>query len=346
MKKFILPLVCAAFLAACAGARVRPDGSVTARPDWADGSSAAYPRSRFLTGIGSADDLGSAKDRARGEISRIFATQVTMNTSAIASEQTSSQGGKSLSNSAQDVMESVRATSSKMLEGVEVVQTWHDSSTRQYYALAVLDRAKALAALSGKLEELDASVDDVNKSFSAAMEKMAKAKFAMKLLSLFKGRESLTADMRVLNPGGSTEPSFNINYLRRASADALAALDVAVTMSGDSSDQAAAEIIKTLNGMGIQAKTGAGSADIAVDCAAKFEPMADPDVHSRWKWYRASATISLKDVKASKIFLSADVTAKEAAATAAEAKTRTEASLGKKVGAEITKGITAYFENQ
>jgi hypothetical protein len=117
-------------------------------------------------------------------------------------------------------------------------------------------------------------------------------------------------------------------------------------MSGESSDQTAAEIIKTLNGMGIQAKTAAGGADIAVDCAAKFEPMADPDAHSRWKWNRASATISLKDVKASKIFLSADVSAKEAAATSDEARLKAAAALGKKTGAEITKGITAYFENQ
>ncbi|PIU18314.1 MAG: hypothetical protein COT18_10775 [Elusimicrobia bacterium CG08_land_8_20_14_0_20_59_10] len=346
MGKFILPVLCAALLSACAGAPVREGGSPAAAPDWTGGDSAQYPRARFLTGVGCGDGLSSAQDRARGEISRVFSTQVTMKTYVTASERTASQDGRASASSSQDVTQAVRSDSSKMLEGVEIVRSWQDPATGRHYALAALERSKARAALDGKLDELDARVTDLNGSFAAASDKMSKAKFALKLLALFKDRESLTTDLRVLDPGGSFGPAFDINGLRRAAAGALAALDVEVRMSGEESAKAAAEIIKTLNTLGIQAKTGGGNADITVDCPAKFETQADPDPRSRWKWYRGSAAVSLKDVKAAKLFLSFDVSAKEAAASPGEARQKTEVSLGKKAGAGIARGITSYFENQ
>ncbi|HBA61576.1 MAG TPA: hypothetical protein DCZ92_12330 [Elusimicrobia bacterium] len=347
MKNIILSLLCAAFLAACAGAPARKDAAAAGpAPDWAEGESAQYPRARYLTGVGYADDLPSAQDRARGEISRVFSTLVSVKTAVTASEQTSSQDGRTSSSSSQDVTQAVRSDSSKVLEGVEIAQSWRDPDTGRYYSLAVMERSKAKAALNGKLEELDARAAGLNAALPAAADKLAKAKAGLKLISLFKARESLTADLRVLEPGGSFEPAYDLNGMRRAAAAAVAGLDVEVLMSGDVSAPATAEIIKTLNTMGIQAKAGTGAADVVVDCAATFESLSDPDPRSRWKWWRGSAVISLKDAAASKIFLSFEVSVKEAASSPYEAKQKTEVSLGKKAGAGITKGITSYFENQ
>jgi len=359
MKTFILAMAGSFLLSACAGTAgraARSDmGGSAARPDWADGVSAEYPRARYLTGAASADDQETAKDRARGEISKVFVTQVTVNTYAAAAEQTSTRQGDTAFSSSQDVMQTVRTTSRKMLEGVEIARTWRDPGTGLYYALAILERSKALAALDARLSDIDSGVTGLNREFSAAGEKMAKAGAALKLLPLLKARESVVADMRVLDPGGPAEPGFSISGIRRDAAAALAALDVAVVIVPENLERTAAEVIKALNSLGIEARTaGAGKAgsragrdaDIAVECSASFEDAADPDPRSRWKWSKGGAAVSLKDVRADKIFLSFNVSSKEADASPAEARAKAEIALGKKIGAGIGRGISSYFEGQ
>ena len=349
--KFFSFLFCAVLLSACASAAKKPGPAAAAqtpRPAWVDGADAGYPRGRFLTGVSSADDLAAAKDRARGEISKVFSTQITLNTAVAAAESTSEAQGKTSAFSSQNVTQNVRAVSQKNLEGVEIAATWRDGASGQYYALAVLERAKALAALDQKVLELDAQGRDTAAQLAAAAEKLQKAKHALKLLALLKTREALTADRRVLNPGAAGEAGWDLNAARRGAAKALAALDVALIMSKEDSAPVAAAVIKALNGLGIEAKTaaGPGGADIAADCAVEFSAVPDTDERSRWRWHRGAAAVALKDARTSKVFLNFDAAAKEASATAPEARLKTENALGKKLGAEISRGIAGYLEKQ
>ncbi len=354
MRKILIPALCAMLVCACASpsAKKAPGGpagvkiSEGPRPDWVDGNGTDYPRSRFLTGVGIADDQAAAMERSRGEVSRIFSTQVTMHTMVNSSEQSSSQQGKEASSYSQDVVQAVRSTSQKVLEGTEIARTWKDKATGQYYALAVLERSKAMAALNGKMDDIDTQARPLAAGLASETEKLAKIKNAMKLKALLSGREKLAADMRVLNPSAGAESGFDINGARDAAQKALASLDVTVIMTGDAAARVQAAVIKTLNALGLDAKTGSGSADITVECAVEFASVPDAAPQSRWKWSRGTAAVAMKDVKSAKTFLTFEATGKEASATDAEARGKAEAALGQKIGAQISQGITAYFENQ
>ena len=93
MKK-ILPFVIVLACAATAAANPK-----NPKPDWVDGSSMEYSRDRYLTGVGSADDRAAAEDRARGEISKIFSSQITVNSASEASESTAQRTGRKDDNS-------------------------------------------------------------------------------------------------------------------------------------------------------------------------------------------------------------------------------------------------------
>lgn len=348
MKHILILTVFALGLTACAGTAGRKTSAAGGgpRPDWADGAAADYPRARFLTGAASADDPETAKDRARGEIAKVFSAKISVNSYASASEQTSSRQGAATTSSAQDVMQTVRTTSQKMLEGVEIVRAWRDPATFQYYSLAVLDRAKARATLEVKLSELDDRAAGFYAALPKAADKMEKARLALRLRAIFSAREALVADIRVLNPGDAAAAPFDLNTARNAVAEALAALDVKITVTPAGRERVEAEIAKTLNSLGIQVLTSRGAADIEVECSALLEAMQDTDPNSRWKWQRGTASVALKDVKAAKTFTSVNVTAKEAAASDQEALAKAETSLGRKIGAEISRGINSYFENQ
>lgn len=199
------------------------------RPDWIDGASRQYPRDRYLVGVGMGDDRAVASDRARAEISKIFTTQVSVTTNVNEAEATSKQGSKTENSFSQAISQSLQTVSKKMLEGVEVVENWKDGATMQQYALAVLDRAKALAAVKDKIDDFDKQAQQWKSQMDSSSDKVGKVKAAMKLLALLKARAGLNGDLRVLDPGGKALPSpFDEAALRAEAAKTVSELDVVV----------------------------------------------------------------------------------------------------------------------
>lgn len=349
-KKFAV-LLLAALACACAGPRRKAAPGLPAagpRPDWADGPSAEFPRARYLLGVGIADDQAAAMERARGEIARVFSARVTVNSLASASESTSvTAGGAVTASSSQDVRQAVRSTSQKVLEGVEIVRGWREPGTGSYYSLAVLDRAKAFAAMQDRLADLDRQAVALKAALAAPADKLAGVKAALNLRSLLKARGALAADMRVLSPGQDPDPGFDPAAAASAAAAALARLDVAVVVTGDGAAGVRPAVLAELASLGIDGREAASAdgADIAVNCEVSFAPQADPDPASGWKWCRGEAAVTMKDVKSSRVFLSAQAAAREASASAAAARSRAEASLGRAIAARIGSGLDDYFRS-
>lgn len=199
------------------------------RPDWIDGNSRSYPRERYLVGVGIGDDRATASDRARAEISKIFTTNVSVTTDLHESERTSKQGSKTDNSFSQAISQSLQTASKKVLEGVELADTWKDASTMQQYALAVLDRAKALAAVKDKIDDFDKQAQQWKSQMDASADKLGKVKAAMKLLALLRARAELSGEVRVLDESGKGVPSpFDEAAVRAEAAKNIAELDVIV----------------------------------------------------------------------------------------------------------------------
>jgi len=105
-------------------------------------------------------------------------------------------------------------------------------------------------------------------------------------------------------------------------------------------------VVKGLSAFGIQAKAGSASqqADIIVEGEVETNPFQGND--ARIKWARTSVTITLRDGRTSKIFTEFNVTDKQGSGDYKEAVRRSQTELGKKVAAQVSSEIAAYFENQ
>ena len=79
-------------------------GTATAadRPAWVDGESDEWPRSKFLTGVGSADERGVAESRARAELARVFQARVESEISSQEFESVRSSGADTQSRRGMD----------------------------------------------------------------------------------------------------------------------------------------------------------------------------------------------------------------------------------------------------
>lgn len=341
----LLPLaVAASLLAACGGGAARKSSSGGSRPAWVEGESPRWPRAQNVLGVGSGDDEGSAADRAHGEISRVFSSAVSVNTVVDESETTVNSGGRTNTSFSQAVAQNVQTASKKMLEGTEVVERWKDPATGRYYALAVLNKGKALSAVAEKTGALDADALQWKTRLDAAGDKFERAKAAAKLSAVLKGRLDLENDRRVLG-GGPLASTVDVSAAKAAASKALAALDVVVIASGDNSEEVETGIVTGLVASGMMAKRGnAGDkGDLVVESRSAANPVEGGD--ARWKWSRATATVTLKEGREDKTFSRFDVSEREAAADAGEARRRAAAGLARMAAEKTAAAISAFFEN-
>jgi hypothetical protein len=346
MKLFVIALAAASAFSACAGAGRKSSSGGGSRPVWVEGESPKWPRAAYVTGVGSADDEEGAADRARGEISRVFSSAVSVDTSLEESETNiGQQGGKTTSSFSQQVAQSVKTASKKMLEGVEITERWKDSATSRYYALATLNKGKAMIAVSEKTQALDADASQWKTRLDAAGEKFERAKAAAKLSLLLKGRLELENDRRVLG-GGPLASTVDVSAAKAAAAKALASLDVVVIATGDHADELETGIVTGLVASGLMAKRGnAGDkGDLIVESKSSAAAVEGGD--ERWKWSRGTATVTLKDGREDKTFSRFDVSERTASADAGEARRRAAAGLAKKASEKVTLAIADFFQNQ
>jgi len=343
MKKISI-LAGAALLAAACGTAPKRSSSVTTggpRPQWADGDSPDYPKASYITGVGSADDENAASERARGEVARVFNADVSVTSTASESESNASQGGRETHSYSNDVAQKVRTVSQKVLEGVDIVARWKDPTGR-YYALAVLPKAQGLLAVQEKSSEIDAEAAQYKTALSASTEPFARAKAAARLLALSKAQAGLASDSRVLG-GGPLQGVFDGAAVRADAAAALAALDVAVSVTGDGADAVQTAVVSGLNAAGLSAKSGDAKGDLTAAAQVSVQDQSSGD--PRWKRSRASATVSLSDGRTGKTFSTFDVTAREDATEAGEARRRSLAALSKSTAEKVTAALNDYFAN-
>ncbi len=334
-------------LSACSGggAKKGPVSSGGPRPAWVEGESPRWPRSRFIVGVGSADDENGAGDRARGEVARVFSSKVTVDTTLDETESTLTADGKSKTSFAQNVAQQVRTVAEKALEGSDVVERWKDPATGRYYALAALAKDQALLAVTEKLQDLDGEAASWKGKLDSASDRFEKAKAAAKLSTLLKARGELEAEHRVLG-GGKAESSLDAGAAKSAASAALAALNVVVGADGPGAKEVVTGLVEGLNASGLSARpaSSGGIADLLAEADVAVEPGTGGD--PRWKWSRATATVTLKEGREGKMFARFEVAERQASADAGEARRRALAALAKKTAAQTQASISAFFENQ
>lgn len=340
-------LAVAATLSACAsgGGSAAKSSSGGGRPAWVEGESPRFPRAQYVLGVGSGDDEGAAGDRARGEISRVFTSAVSVDSSLDETEINLTKGGATNTSFSQIVAQSVRTASQKMLEGVEIVERWRDGASGRHYALAALGKAKAMAAVEEKTRALDADASLWKAKLDLTADKFEKAKAAAKLSTLLKGRLELENERRVLG-GGPFPSTVDAAAARAAATKALADLDVVVAVTGDGAEEIETGVVSGLTASGLTAKRGApgDAGEIVAEASSATQPGEGGD--SRWKWSRATATVTLKDGRQGKAFARFDLSERQASADPGEARRRALAGLSKKAADKVAAAISAFFENQ
>lgn len=198
-NKHLVPFMAALLLSACAmGGDKRP-----AQPDWIDGSSEQYSPRAWLVGIGSADDLATARDRARADLAKTF--RVSVDSVSRDSQQYRSQdnGAGASSEYSSEVQRDLTLRTQQILEGVTVPESWQDPDSKRHHALAVLNRAQAASRLRQDIGGLDAAAESLLGRARAASDDFTRAQLALEVVENQRRRAVLQDMLRAVDASGT-----------------------------------------------------------------------------------------------------------------------------------------------
>jgi LPP20 lipoprotein len=260
------------------------------RPEWIDGMPAAFPRDRFVTATGAADERDAAEARARAGVAAFFESGVAASTRVAETESRAAAGGVELRVQTLAARQEVAAVTAKLLEGVEIADAWTDASSGRVHALAVLERGKAVAALRSRLAEIDAEVSGLGKRAAAEARRLERARLGHRTLSMAARRGPLLRDLAILDPAALPPAPADLPALRSAAERALSEVTVSVRATGDGAESVAAGASRAIVATGLRAVEAEAPHELSAALAVEAAP---PALSGEWTTVRVTARLSV-----------------------------------------------------
>jgi len=224
------------------------------KPDWIDGSSAAYPSGQYLVGLGQAESRTVAEDRAYAAVARIFKAEVNAQAKDWESYLVIEQRGHSSAERRLTLDNLTSVSTDKVLENVRIVERWVDVHTGLHYALAGMHRSQAETAFMERITELDRSIRDDVEEAQQPPDKIAKVRALRRAARNLVLRETYNADLRVIRSSGQgTRAAYRVSELTHELEQFLATnLVLAVAVTGNQAEPAQRALTEGLLREGLQ----------------------------------------------------------------------------------------------
>ncbi len=342
MKKFLAAAMIL-LLAACAGAPMTPD--------WVAGTkAAAYPEDQFLIGVGQAGSRPTAEERAYAAVSRIFKAEVNSQAKDWESYLTLERKGNVQIERRLTLDTITKVSTDKVLENVQIAETWTDSKTGLYSALAVMHRATAQASLRSRITELDEAVThDVNEARSTS-DKLLRLRSFKRAIRTLITRDAYNSDLRVVSGGRGVPANYSVAGLTGELEKLLnESLMVAVEVSGDQAEAVRQAVMEGLvrEGLPVTARNAqmasgeTGNADLLIRGLARLWPADLPD--PRFRYVRWCADFVVVNQGDQRVVGSVARSGREGHLNYSEAAGRALKSLQQEVSSALAKSLAEHI---
>ncbi|HEY5739919.1 MAG TPA: LPP20 family lipoprotein [Gammaproteobacteria bacterium] len=285
MKRHATLLLC--LLAAACASTPGGDG---ARPDWIDGQSSEYPQALFLSGQGSALTPQDAKDRARSELAKQFEVAVRERSQQAQTFSSQQTGDESVQSLEQRVSRQLLTSTAKSLQGVQIAEQWHDQSSGQYHALAVLSRSRARL----QFEQEIAALDDRSRQWLRRAENedmlLKRAGCVQQAIAAQQQRSVVQSSLQVVDASGRGQPSvISLAELERSRDTLLSRITLQPSASGAMASELSNLLSAATASAGFKV-TDSTRGDYRLLAQALLDPVIEQD---GWYWIRGTLQLKL-----------------------------------------------------
>lgn len=269
------------------------------RPVWIEGGgSGQFPPAQFLVGVGQGSSSTQATEQAYAAVSKIFKAEITAQAKDWESYVAVDTRGRASTEHRLTIDHVTQVTTDKVLENVQILDSWFDRKPRQYYALAGMNRAQAESAMVERLAELDRTIQSEVTEAHQTTDKLTHARNLKRAAKNLVLREAYNTDLRVIRPSGQGSPAaYRVVELTNELEEYLVTnLGVSVELSGDHAASIQRALIEGLTREGFSVvdhspALGIGTAELRIQGVVRVRPIEVHDPQFRYVRWCADALV-------------------------------------------------------
>jgi hypothetical protein len=259
------------------------------KPDWVEGEAGMYPNEQYIIGTGSASNPELAKDRALGNLAKVFETQIRENSTTQTDTKVSVKNGKEKFTKDTHLAQQINVKTDKVIQGARIAETWLDKSTITHHALAVLDRSQAGTNIRGEMSRLDDETSVELKRSESEKDNLVSMAALNKAVQLQLERDTLQRTLKVIDLSGKGSPSqWNMADLRGKLDTKLQSLRIATSVESDTYGKLNQTLRSAMGNAGFPAANGVADFSLVADLETQ-----DLGMREGWYWLRGKLTVKL-----------------------------------------------------
>ncbi len=283
-----LPAICI-ILTGCmqSSVHVNADG----QPDWVNAEPVDYPNASYVYATGSASNAEVARDRALGNLAKIFELQVRESSTTTQDVQTHKSEGEESVQSTARIASKVNVHTDKMINGARIAEQWQNPDDLTHYALAVLDRAQAGNNIRSEINRLDRETAFTVTNADSRQQALLKVADLQDAIVMQTERKSLQKTLKIIDLSGTGKPSgWSLAELIEQQEQALQSLNMRGVVLVDSVGGLDKILQGAMTNAGFASSSDAGGFTLSAS-------METQDVMNKegWYWLRGTLAVRLTD---------------------------------------------------
>lgn len=261
------------------------------QPDWLIGEPAGYPNSSYVSATGSASKAELAKDRALGNLAKIFELQVRESSTTTQDVQTHKAEGVESVQSTARIASKVNVHTDKMINGARIAEQWQNPDDLTYYALAVLDRTQAGNNIRSEINRLDRETAFTMAGLESRKDPLLKVADFQNAIAMQTERNSLQKSLKIIDLAGRGKPSaWNVAELTEQQQQVLRSLPMQSVVVMDTVGELDKVLQSAVANAGFAQSTGSGGYTLSASMKTQ-----DAMRKEGWYWLRGTLSINLAD---------------------------------------------------
>ncbi len=265
------------------------------KPDWINGLPKEYPPQIYLSGHGQSKYRAIAQDHARADLSKIFQVKLSEQSEDNVEFKGEIIKGKRLTQLQSSSSRNIKTSIDQVVSGIRIAESWQDPQSKQYHALALLDRNKMANGLRQTINQQDIATEKEIAQSQQQSELMVKINYANRALALQQSRQANQRVLAIIDPTGiGVPPRYNPTALLADRDALLSRLHIAVEIINDSIGDIESIVTGALARTGFQHEKNKDSANYLLKTRLNVDQSHDK---KGWYWYRGSLQINLTNQK-------------------------------------------------
>ena len=332
--KFFAGLVSGIFLSSC---MVNTTSIAASKPDWVEGSPGFYPNHKIMTATGAAGNAETAKDRALGNLSKVFEAHIKETSTTKSDTRVNIRDGKESFTKKHHLAQRIQVRTDKIVNGAQIAETWKDDAVFTYHALAVLDRSQAGSNIREELSRIDSETQvEVERSQSQG-DALLSMSALNKALVLQQERQSLQKMLKVIDTRGKGSPaSYNLAQLRGQLESKLQTLKIGTAVDNDPMGKLNQYLKSAMGNAGFPAANGNSQYTLVANLDVQ-----DLGFRQGWYWLRGKLSVKLVETDG-KIRGRKQWPLKVSALQHGDAESRLMTQVSKKLNSDIKPAILEF----